>query len=100
VPEAFVGFYWTLPVNWAEFRTLPKDAAEAAAKSKTIRYQRELARRYVVLNGGQLVEEIVFMDTRPDRATDAIKEPLDRVRRACVAHKATMLYVNFQEIHF
>ena len=40
-----VGFYWTLPVPWAGFTDLPTDVDEAAAQSRTIRYQRDLIRR-------------------------------------------------------
>lgn len=40
----YIGFYWTLPVNWAGFTTLPADADEAAKGSLTIRYQVDLVR--------------------------------------------------------
>lgn len=38
-PMNYIGFYWTLPVNWAGFTTLPSDADAAAKVSCTIRYQ-------------------------------------------------------------
>ena len=41
-----VGFYWTLPVPWAGFTSLPKAVDDAAKLSRTIRYQRDLIRRY------------------------------------------------------
>ena len=59
--ERFVGFYWTLPVNWAGFRELPVDVAAAAAASQTICYQRERVRRYVADEHGELIDEIAFM---------------------------------------
>jgi hypothetical protein len=73
--DAFVGFYWTLPVNWSDFRSLPSDVKVATAKSRTIRYQRALVRNWVRDEPpAELVDEIAFMDTRPDRATEAVKE--------------------------
>ena len=41
-----VGFYWTLPVPWVRFTSLPKAVDDAAKLSRTIRYQRDLIRRY------------------------------------------------------
>ena len=71
----YAGVYWTLPVNWADFRDLPvEDIDAAAAASKTIRYQRECVRRYVRDEGGELAAEIAFMETRTDRATDAVRD--------------------------
>jgi hypothetical protein len=98
--EAFVGFYWTLPVNWANFRSLPKDAEAAADKSRTVRYQRERVRRFVEENRGVLVDEIVFMDTRPDRATEAIEEALLRAQESCNRRRATLLYVRFEDRNY
>ena len=70
--EAFVGFYWTLPVNWSGFRNLPADVEAAAAKSRTIRYQRAMVQNWVRNNPpAELVDEIAFMDTRPDRCCTA-----------------------------
>ncbi len=93
----YVGLYWTLPVNWADFRDLPADDIDAAAAaSKTIRYQRECVRRHVREEGGELVAEIAFMETRTDRATDAVREVL---RRKGPAHQTgiTLLAVAFEE---
>ena len=98
--DAFVGFYWTLPVNWAGFRDLPRDPEAAAAKSATIRYQMERVRRHVREVGGTLAGEIVFMDTRPDRATAAVQEGLARARTLCADRDATLLFVEFADSHF
>ncbi len=56
-PQAAVGFYWTLPVPWAGFTELPKDVDRAAEFSRTIRYQREIIRRYAREHHLQLIHE-------------------------------------------
>ena len=96
--ERFVGFYWTLPVNWAGFRDLPVDVSAAAAASQTIRYQRARVRRYVAEVGGELIDEIAFMDVRTDRATDIVAGDLKQ-RAARYAGQATLLTVAFDEHH-
>lgn len=93
----FAGFYWTLPVNWIGFRRLPEDVGEAAAKSRTIRYQRELCRRHVAIEGGQMVQESAFLDIRPDRPTHALVEAMGRADKQASRLGATLLYVNFEE---
>lgn len=97
--DRFVGVYWTLPVNWAGFRSLPRDVDGAAAASKTIRYQREQVRRHVSTFGDKLVGEIAFMDVRTDRATDTVKKVLAREARAYAATRVTLLAVRFADIH-
>jgi hypothetical protein len=94
----YVGFYWTLPVNWAGFRWLPNDADAAAAASRTIRYQRERVSRFVAGERGTLVDEIAFMDVQPDRATDVVREVL-RGKAARYAGTATLVTVAFDEAH-
>jgi hypothetical protein len=94
----FVGFYWTLPVNWAGFRDLPVDVTAAAKASQTIRYQRECVRRYVADQHGELVDEIAFMDVRTDRATEIVEAELKQ-RASQYAGKATLLSVAFDEHH-
>lgn len=93
-----VGFYSTLPVNWAGFRQQPNDVDAAATASRTIRYQRERVRRYVTEERGVLVDEIAFMDVRPDRATDLVRAEL-RQKAAHHAGKATLVAVAFDEVH-
>lgn len=97
VRKAYVGFYWTLPVKWARFYRLPPGLDAAAAKSRTIRYQRERVRRYVAEARGELVDEVAFMDLRPDRGTGAVVEALKRVRERCTMGGATLLFVDFSE---
>ena len=96
--ERFVGFYWTLPVNWAGFRELPVDVAAAAAASQTIRYQRERVRQYVAAEHGELIDEIAFMDVRTDRATEIVETELKQ-RASKYAAKAILVSVAFDEHH-
>lgn len=98
--EGFIGIYWTLPVNWAGFRSLPSDVDAAAAASRTIHYQRERVRGYVRQQSGTLLGELAFMDTRTDRATDAVRDVLRRAMPAYAGHSATMLAVRFEDHHF
>ena len=95
--QAWFGIYWTLPVNWAGFRNLPPDVDAAAEASRTIRYQRERVRQHVATTGGHLVGEVAFMDTRPDRATDAVRDVL---RRAAPPRTATLLGVRFADMQW
>lgn len=67
--QSFVGIYWTRPVPWTGFVTLPANADDAAARSLTIRYQRDLARRYVRNERGCMVNEIAILELAPDRAS-------------------------------
>ena len=93
----FVGFYWTLPINWAGFRRLPADIEAASAKSRTIRYQKHAVRNWVADNGGRLIKEIIFMELSPDRGTPAVTSELAKVRELCTDGRATLLYVDFAE---
>ena len=95
----YVGVYWTLPVNWAGFRALPPDVDAAAAASRTIRYQRERVRGWVRDQGGALLGEVAFMDTRTDRATAAVRDVLRRAVPAYGGQGATLLAVRFDEVH-
>ncbi len=99
VAEAYIGVYWTLPVNWAGFRDLPPSVERAAAASKTIRYQRERVRCHVREDAGRLVGEIAFMDTRTDRATEAVADVLRREMPAYTGMKVALLTVTFHEVH-
>ena len=97
--EQYVGVYWTLPVNWAGFRDLPPGVEAAAAASRTIRYQRERVRGWVRDQGGALLGEVAFMDTRTDRATDAVRDVLRRTAPAYAGKGATLVAVRFDEVH-
>lgn len=93
-----VGFYWTLPVPWAGFTTLPAQIDDAAAISKTIRYQRDAIRRHAKSEGFDLVHEEVFLEIEPDRGSDIIREPLAKVAKICREHDAVLLYVDFSQV--
>lgn len=95
----YVAFYWTLPVPWAAFTALSGDVDKAAAESRTIRYQRDLTRRWVGDNNGTLVSENVFLELQPDRGSECISGPLQEALDLCRKHGATLLYVRFQERH-
>ncbi|WP_019994993.1 hypothetical protein [Aureimonas ureilytica] len=95
--DDYVGFYWTLPINWAGFRRLPPDAEAAAARSRTIRYQLHRVRRFVADTSGRLVKEIVFIEVSPDRGTQAVIGALEEARALCGARQASLVYVDFAE---
>ena len=95
--EPYLGLYWTLPVNWAGYRDLPPGVDAAAVASKTIRYQRERVQRHVQDIGGDLVDEIVFMDTRTDRPTDAVRDVLRCNAPAFRGSRPTLLTVRFDQ---
>lgn len=95
VQNRYVGFYWTLPVLWAGFKTLPKNPVDAARASKTIRYQQERARRFIDLNGGEIIAEFVFIETAPDRGTKFIRPELLKAIQCSRDNGATLLYVDF-----
>lgn len=93
----YLAFYWTLPVNWAGFTTLPRDADEAAKASLTIRYQVERVRRWVKDEKGTLLHEAVFMETRPDRGTEAIQQEIGKVLTEARKKSAEVILVDFSE---
>lgn len=95
--DAYVGLYWTLPVPWAGFRDLPHDVEAAARASRTIRYQRERVRQHVREVAGDLVDEVVFMDVRTDRATELVLEAIERA--ADRARQASVALVDFSDPH-
>lgn len=74
---AWIGVYWTLPVNRYGFRDVPTDVDAAAERSLTIRYQRARVRAEAAEAGAELLDEIAFVDMRPDRATDIARSVLE-----------------------
>jgi hypothetical protein len=93
--KKFLGFYWTLPVPWAGFKALPLNVDDAAELSRTIRYQRDLVRRWVKVEGGELVAEEVFLELEPDRSSEHISHGLNRAFERCRTDEATLVLVNF-----
>lgn len=94
---AFVGFYWTLPVPRFGFTKLPASAEEAAAESRTIRYQREAVRRHAAERQGRIVGEIAWMEESPDRGGHFALEHVEKAFALCRASDAMLLYVDFGE---
>lgn len=95
----YVGFYWTLPVLSLGFRKLASDAATAARQSRTIAYQRQVIHDWVADEGqGELIEEVVFLDTQPDRGTDAVCSYVAGAAATCRKNNATLLYVDFEQM--
>lgn len=76
---SYIGIYWTRPVPRAGFVTLSPDVDIAAMQSRTIRYQRDLARRHVRDERGRMISEIVMLELAPDRATRESAASLQRV---------------------
>lgn len=95
----YIGLYWTLPVTWKRFYDLPEDLDAAAARSTTIRYQRERVRRWVDSDGapGELVGHIHYIDVRPDRATDVGIGELSPVVDLLKRGERTLVYVDFAD---
>lgn len=85
--DRFIGFYWTLPVPTHGFRHLPGNAEEAAKRSRTIPYQRDIVRRWVEEENGIIEngDEVVFLELDPDHGTEHIvpevRKLLDRCRK-------------------
>ena len=94
-----VGFYWTLPVPRAGFVRLPRNVDDAAKISKTIKYQRDLTRRYGMEHRFHLVHEEAFLEVEPDRGSRTIVGTLEMTRKLCERNQACLLYVNFADVH-
>ena len=93
--KRYVGFYWTFPARWAGFVALSQDAEVAARQSKTIAYQRAIVTRYVASEKGEMVGEVVALESSPDRGTETIAGEVARARALCLAKQATLLWVDF-----
>lgn len=93
----YLAFYWTLPVNWAGFTTLPQNTDDAAKVSRTIRYQVERVRRWVKDEKGTLKKEVVFMETRPDRGTDVIRQEITKLLAQSAKLNAQLVLVDFAQ---
>jgi hypothetical protein len=90
-----VAFYWTLPVPWAGFRTLPEEIDAAAKVSRTIRYQYELIHRHAKDRSYQLVAEKVFLEIAPDRGSQYVVDALRPLEAICRSKEAVLLHVDF-----
>ena len=93
-----IGFYWTLPVPWAGFTTLPEEIDAAAGASRTIRYQRDLIRRHAGQTALALVAEKVFLEIAPDRTSRHVLDALKPLGALCRAEDAVLLHVDFAQV--
>ncbi|TNC49318.1 hypothetical protein FHG66_11330 [Rubellimicrobium rubrum] len=93
--ENYIGFYWTLPVPWRGFTSLPTDPDKAAQKSRTIRYQCMKIRRWVHDHGGDLIGEKVIIERSPDRVTERVGNALERQLERCREQNARLVLVGF-----
>lgn len=93
----YFAFYWTLPVPWAGFTSLPKDVDEAAKASRTIRYQVARVRRWVADQKGCLLGEEVFLELQPDRGSEQIVPVIDKLIAKAKAKSASVVLVDFSE---
>lgn len=93
-----VGFYWTLPVTWANFVDLPSEVETAAKSSRTIRYQMEMIRRYAKTHGYDLIREEIFIEIAPDRGSALIQDSLNAIEKECREQDATVLIVDFSQV--
>lgn len=93
-----VGFYWTLPVPWAGFTSLPDDIDAAGKLSRTIRYQSELIRRHAKDNHYRLVAEKVFLEIEPDRGSEHVLDALRPLVAICRGQRAALLLVDFSAV--
>ena len=91
----WVALYWTLAVPWAQHTDLPDDVDDAAKKSVTIRYQRDLVRRRMPHIGGSLIREFVFMEPDQFRPGAGVLSKLDEIEQLCLQERAGFLYVKF-----
>ena len=90
----YVSFYWTRPVPRV-LEDLPASPNAAAAKSRTVRYQQELAKEFVRNSHGDLVAEFVFLEVKGKRSGDYIVDSLGSVEKACLKNHATLIYIDF-----
>lgn len=93
----YLAFYWTLPVNWAGFTALPAEADAAARVSRTIRYQVDRVRRWVKDEKGRILKETVFLETRPDRGTEAIRDDMAKILAQAESLGAAVVLVDFSQ---
>jgi nicotinamidase-related amidase len=96
--DRYIGFYWTLPVPTHGFVKLPDDVDEAAARSRTIRYQRDQVRRWVGEERGILVHEEVFLELDPDHGTDHIVRVVDKLLDRCRHEQAQLVIVSIWDL--
>lgn len=93
--DNWIALYWTLPVPWAGHTNLPEDAAAAAEKSVTIRFQRDLVHREIKRHKRNLVAEIPYMEIDAFRPGKEIRDTLEKIAARCRNEDAGFVYVRF-----
>lgn len=95
--EKYFAFYWTLPVPWVGFTSLPGDVDEAAKISRTIRYQRDRVRQHVRSLGTEMVPggEMVRLELEPDRGSSEIAADFAALLSRAKAEGAMVAIVDF-----
>lgn len=93
--DLWIALYWTMPVPWAGHTDLPEDAAAAAEKSVTIRYQRELVHREIKSHNRKLIGEIPYIEVDAFRPGKEIRDTLARIATRCLREGAGFVYVRF-----
>lgn len=73
----------------------PAVCGSSEPASRTVAYQRAVARRYVDWENGALVGEVLAIEASPDRGTSAIEGDVARAGRLCREGRASLLFVNF-----
>lgn len=89
--QKYIGVYWTRPVPWAGFTTLSSDVEIASNQSRTIRYQREVVRRYVKEVHGNMEREVALLELAPDRA---IPESAAELRQIVAKASSRAIFVS------
>lgn len=92
--KSYIALAWTRPVPWAGFASLSTDIDVAAGQSRTIRYQRDLLRRYVREYNGVLEREVALLELSPDRATPESLQVIKHLVMTC-SPDSTFLSVDF-----
>ncbi len=96
--QRFVGFYWTLQAPWAGLVALSEDVDRAVLQSRTIAYQRALAKRFVQDEKGELIGEVACMELSADRGTEHGADAVRKAAAQAATRDATLLWVDFAEI--
>lgn len=93
----YFAFYWTLPVPWVGFTSLPDDIDAAEDASRTIRYSRQMARAHVKAQGGQIVPggEVARIELAPDRGSPEIGAEFGRLLDMAAKCGARVVIVDF-----
>ena len=95
--QGYFAFYWTFPVPWVGFTSLPDTVDEAETISRTIRYSRAQVRAHVAQVGGEILPggEVACIELAPDRGSPEIGAELERLLIWAEAAGAMVAIVDF-----